>query len=89
MNLLFNRVAAVTFGLKDVAGPPREGQTRVDYNFTRISGLRIAFEIEKNSESPPNTAKISIYNLSNHNWGILQSGEQQVVFVEAGYEGGW
>lgn len=73
--LLWNRQAMITFG-------PKTGDR------IRITGLRIAFEIEKTSSSFANSARIVIYNLSPDHWTILESTEPLVVILEAGYENG-
>ncbi|MEW5804664.1 MAG: hypothetical protein AB1847_21450 [bacterium] len=76
--LLWDRSAAVSFG-------PR---CRLNEGI-KVIGLRIAFEIEKTSESlVPNTGRISIYNLHPKHWAMLESGERSLaVILEAGYGG--
>jgi len=73
---LWNRSAAVSFGPR---GKKNEG--------VKISGLRISFEVTKTSESTPNTAKISIYNLSPAHRALLETEEDLGVILEAGYGG--
>jgi len=79
MSLLWNRKVAVTYGIKEMAGP------LVSWNHIKVIGLRVAFEIEKTSESTPNPAKITIYNLGAQNWTILESTEPMVISLEVGY----
>lgn len=76
MNPLWNRSIAVSFGPK---GRENEG--------VKVSGLRIAFEITKTSEATPNTAKISIYNLSPDHRALLETDEDLGVILECGYGG--
>ena len=72
MGLLWDRSAAVTLG-------PKIGQR------TKINNLRIAFEIEKTSENNANTAKISIYNMSQKTWNDFITATDRVILLEAGY----
>jgi hypothetical protein len=73
MNELSLRAAAVTVGK-----PGAQGK--------RVTGLRIIFDIEKNSESTPNKAKVSIYNLSAKSRAEFE-GEGLTFKLEAGYSG--
>jgi hypothetical protein len=80
MSLLWNRGTAVTYGPRELAGPA------ISFNRIRVTGLRVAFEVEKTSEVNANTAKVSIYNLSADNWSILQTCPDPFVILEVGYE---
>ena len=73
---LFNRCVAVSFGPK---GAESQG--------VKISGLRTSFEVTKTSETTPNTAKISIYNLSPEHRAMLETDEDLGVILEVGYGG--
>jgi hypothetical protein len=53
---------------------------------TRVSGLRIAFNIEKSTEGGSNTARIQVWNLSEKTRAIL-SEKAAYVTLEAGYTG--
>ncbi|MGH7249620.1 MAG: baseplate hub protein, partial [Minisyncoccia bacterium] len=52
---------------------------------TKISGLDIAFEIEKDLEPEPNPCHIEIYNLSAQNRAILSKQARLPVVLKAGY----
>lgn len=51
---------------------------------TRISGLRVAFTIEKTTDGGPNTARIQVYNLAEKTRALL-SEQGAYVILEAGY----
>lgn len=53
---------------------------------TNISGLDIAFEIEKDICLEPNSCQIEIYNLSAQNREILSRSQQVPVVLKAGYK---
>jgi len=72
MEHLWQRYAAVTLG-------NRENGEAVKYD-----GLRIVFQVEKNSESNANTAKISIYNLGSKGRALAER-KKAFVLLEAGY----
>lgn len=72
MSLLWDRKAAVTFGVKGEAG-------------TKVTGLRITFSIEKTMESNANIAKITIFNLNETHRGILENEKDLLVILEVGY----
>ncbi len=76
MTPLWNRSVAVSFGPRG-----RENQG------VKVEGLRISFEVTKTRESTPNTAKISIYNLSPKHRAMLETEEDLGVILEAGYGG--
>lgn len=62
-------------------GSPAQGNT-----FTIVTTpLRIQFKVEKNLYTPPNTADISVTNLSEHTREALQS-FGAIVILEAGYQ---
>lgn len=82
MTRLFKRDASVTVGPAKKGGAPLLSAA----NPVKIEGLRIAFEIEKNSESSPNPARIQIYNLSPKRRAELEEPDQALL-LEAGYEG--
>lgn len=71
MSLLYQREANVIVG-------PR-GKTGV-----KISNLRIVFKVEKTAESNPNTATISVYNLSQKSRSYFETQGNSVV-LSAGY----
>jgi hypothetical protein len=49
-----------------------------------VSGLRIVFNVKKSSSSEPNTATVSVWNLSSMSRGRIKSKDQAVV-LKAGY----
>lgn len=51
---------------------------------TKIEGLRIAFDIEKNSQIAPNTGRFSVWNLNPETRAKIQASDQFAVF-DAGY----
>lgn len=53
---------------------------------TEITGLDIAFEIEKNLEKEPNPCHIDIFNLGPKNREILSKYKQVPVLIKAGYK---
>lgn len=71
MSLLFNRVATLKIGVL--------GQEGKD-----LTGLRINFSIEKNSESNPNQAKIQVFNLSASSRAFAEQ-DKLVLVLLAGY----
>lgn len=73
MGLLWQRRAGATFGVKGEEG-------------TKVTGLRIFFDIEKTSESSANTAKIIIYNLNESNRDLLKNKENLFILLEVGYK---
>jgi len=72
MDQLFSRYAAVTIGGK------QSGEA------VRWDGLRVVFQVEKNSESHANTAKISVYNLGEKGRALAEE-ENAFVRLEVGY----
>ena len=52
---------------------------------TRITGLDIAFEIEKDLEPEPNASEITIFNLSLTNRAALSKYQRVPVILKAGY----
>ncbi len=54
---------------------------------TEITGLDIAFEIEKNLEKEPNPCHIDIFNLGAKNREILSKYKRVPVLIKAGYKG--
>jgi hypothetical protein len=69
---LFKRYIAVTFANKE------------NSEATRFTGLRVIFQVEKNSESTANTAKISVFNLSAKGRALVER-KKAVVILEVGY----
>jgi hypothetical protein len=69
---LWQRYVAVTFGGKETD------------EAVKFDGLRIVFQVEKNSESNPNTAKISVYNLSAEGRSLAEH-KSAIVILEVGY----
>lgn len=72
MERLWNRYVAVTLGSKETA------------EAVKFTGLRVIFQVEKNLESNPNTAKISVYNLSAQARALAEK-EKAVVILDVGY----
>lgn len=54
---------------------------------TEITGLDIAFEIEKDLKPEPNPCHIEIFNLGTDNRAILSKYKQVPVLLKAGYKG--
>ena len=75
MGLLWRRKASVTFGVKGEEG-------------IKVTDLRIAFDIEKTSESNANTAKVTIYNLNENNRDLLKNKENLFIILDVGYLNG-
>ena len=74
MGKLFDRKIAVSFGVKGSEGK-------------KITDLRIIFEIEKTSESNPNTIKIQIFNLNKDSWAVLENTKSDLsIILELGYK---
>lgn len=71
---LFDRIASVTFG--------PEGSE----NGLKVAGLRIVFNVTKTTDASTNTARVTIYNLSNDTHSKLKVGE--VLILQAGYRDG-
>lgn len=80
---LYGRLAEMTIGI-----PGQEGLLLRSFSFDDrgnfIDGLRFKFNIEKNSDSTPNKAKIMIYNLSPDNRAALEN-KNTTVTLKAGY----
>jgi|SRR5579884_2617901 len=72
MSLLYGRVAKV------IVGPP--GQIGKE-----VTDLRITFKIEKTSESNPNTATISVYNMAKDTRSLCEKKGNAVV-LKCGYD---
>lgn len=51
-----------------------------------VTGLDVNFTVEKTTEFKPNTATITVYNLSKENRAALEESDIQIT-LEAGYEG--
>lgn len=75
-SLLFNRIATLKVIARNKADKVLEVR-----DFT---GLRVSFSVEKTSESNPNTAKISIYNLNESSRGFCEK-KGQALILEVGY----
>ncbi len=71
MSFLFDRYASLTVGL-----PGEEG--------ILFDGFRIAWDVEKTSESNPNTCKVKIWNLNETSRSALEQ-EGAVMILEVGY----
>lgn len=54
--------------------------------FNVLKDFRITFQIEKTSESTPNPAKISLYNLSKDNQALFEQKNSSII-LQAGYKG--
>ena len=72
MERLFKRNVAVTFGSKQTG------------EAMQFDSLRVIFQVEKNSESNANTAKISVFNLSAQGRALAER-KQAVAILQAGY----
>jgi hypothetical protein len=72
MTVLWDRYAALTLGSKD------SGQA------ARFEALKVVFQVEKTSESNANTAKISIFNMSDEGRALAEAAKA-FVLLEAGY----
>lgn len=73
----FQRYLRVNCGAVEVAG----------YSQDNAPGLRVVFKIEKTTERTPNTASVSIYNLSSESRASLSKPELGLA-VDAGYVDG-
>jgi hypothetical protein len=73
LTTLFNRAATLIVGKTKTTG-------------TKYAGFRISFEVDKTSESTPNPAKVSIYNLSRDTRSALEQ-KGLIMILEAGYSG--
>lgn len=62
----------------------RDALVRIGDEF-EVTGLRIAFTVERNLKAKPNTAEISIYNLNRESRDLLQGQQDLIVTLEAGY----
>lgn len=71
--LLFNRAALVTF-----LAPNQDDRS--------FEGLRVAFDLEKTIDDTPNSAKISIYNLTDASRSYIQQKNSQILLA-VGYQG--
>lgn len=72
MDYLWQRYVAVTFGNKE------------NSEAVKFDGLRVIFQVEKNSESNPNTAKISVHNLGAQGRALAER-KNAIVILEVGY----
>jgi len=72
--LLFDRDATLTIS--------RQGG---EYSGKEIKGLRIAFNIEKTTESSANKATIKVYNMGVETWSLFETEEDLFVILNAGY----
>ncbi len=77
----FGREVAVTIG-RPVAGE----FFAVEGDITTITTMRVAFEVEKNLGSEPNTCTVSLFNLAPDTVASFQSKPLRVL-LEAGYDG--
>lgn len=59
--------------------------TDLDGESIQIENLRVSFDIDKNSSSNPNTAKINVYNLNPKNRGFAEGADHMQLYV--GYLG--
>jgi len=74
MGLLYQRNARVTFGRAGQAG-------------RAITGLKIVFNFEKNSESSSNKGTIDIFNMNADSRALAEE-KDIIVLLEVGYQGG-
>ena len=72
MERLWQRNIAVTYGSKETG------------EAVRFTGLRVIFQVEKNSESTANTAKISVFNLGARGRALAEK-KKAVVLLQVGY----
>ena len=75
--ILFDRTATLIFGVKN---------TVVNDPGRQVTNLRMAFKIEKTSESFPNKAEIRVWNMSESSRSLAER-QQLKLFFEAGYGG--
>ena len=74
MGLLWQRKVNAIFGVKGEDG-------------VKVSGLRVAFDIDKTPQSTANNAKISIYNLNESNRDLLKNDKENLfIILEVGYQ---
>lgn len=90
MNKLFDRRCVLLVGeydqLRDVTGEFPDQFVLKLPTALRIEGLRVTFKLSKDLQPTPNTAEMTIYNLSETSRSHLQGKGQRVVLL-AGYEG--
>lgn len=79
MGRLFNRDVVVTIGSKRIASRPKS-----DPEITKPT-LRIRFRINKSLGRDPNTAELTLWNLSEESRAAFQEEGNPPVVVEAGY----
>lgn len=78
---LFGRQAIVTVGTTQIAATTTQRRENKQ-------ALRIAFRVERTLAKEPNTAELTIYNLSKATRAIIGGGTSKIpVVIEAGYEG--
>jgi hypothetical protein len=53
----------------------------------QIEGLKVEFRIDRTLASTPNTADVTVYNLSQENRQFLQELQKPIVQIRAGYRG--
>lgn len=64
----------------------RTGEEGRRWETTAHGGLRITFDVKKTPKSKPNTAKVTIYNLSPESREFIASGQE--IQIEGGYQDG-
>lgn len=79
-DLLFNRRAKLV-----VASPSKETFNKLTATAVEIADLRLQFKIEKNLQKEPNSAEITITNLSAASRASMP-GKGAKIFLEAGYD---
>lgn len=80
MTQLFDRRCVLQVGYA-----PTSGKYTLDVpNALRIEGLRVVFSVKRDDQPQPNTAEITIYNLSADSRRLLEGKGQRVV-LHAGY----
>lgn len=84
-DILFQRDFAVTVGTFRIAARPL-GPVAIDAPPSRPT-LRVQFKVEKTRDRDPNTADVTIYNLSEGSRKAFSVKERAPVVVEAGYAG--
>jgi hypothetical protein len=77
---LYNRAVQVIVGTPSTPALATWGNVGLE-----SSPLRIGFEVKKNLKSAPNTASITIYNISGRTRSVMYPG--MIVTLSAGYQG--
>jgi hypothetical protein len=82
MATLFGRKVRLTLADPKMIG----GKERIDPRGMLIEDLRVSFRIHKTLKKEPNTAEVSVFNLSENSRAALQK-RHVAIILEAGYDG--